>query len=531
MKKILITSLFLSFTGYLAFNQEPAGDRVISMQIDMAEDEPFTEAFKYADSACVKVIHMSFPWDEVEKDTNDWDFARIDTMFKQAASIPGLQIEMNLPPLNMGWKTVPADLASDSLNSARTLRRYKAYIDTVFNHLGNSELYTLNIGNEHGLYLLGQWPDTSRIVHFKAMHKEAAQYAKAKYAAKHSGADLPVGTTLTYAELVHSNTWWFMQKLNNALSDVISCNYYGIYDNGTVKDTGEVRADFDSLLNVYGGKGKDILITECGYPSSDSCNSSEEKQKYFVESVFSSWDKYKDDIKYISFFTLTDWTWEVASYITDAMAVHDSVKVSFRNYLHTLGWRNYDGSQKMSMHAIIDESKKRCFCPPLITPRVSTSQSIEKGDTAILIAQGGKAFSWSTSDINDTIFVRPNTTTTYYVTVSDVYQCSSEIDSVTITVTTSTSGIDKTTIKADKYGMKVYPNPPRNSFFTEFNPKNYHPWMVKVIDMKGNIMFLQKGFGEKKMKLEIHTRDYQPGVYAVILWIDNERFTKNIVIE
>lgn len=59
-------------------------------------------------------------------------------------------------------------------------------------------------------------------------------------------------------------------------------------------------------------------------------------------------------------------------------------------------------------------------------------RSICTGQSDTLVAEGGSMYSWSTGDTTASIVVTPDSTTTYYVTVSD--GCYSDTDTVTVTV-------------------------------------------------------------------------------------------------
>ena len=51
------------------------------------------------------------------------------------------------------------------------------------------------------------------------------------------------------------------------------------------------------------------------------------------------------------------------------------------------------------------------------------SDTICKGDTAVLIATGALYYTWSTLNTIDHIVVSPDTTTTYFVIGVDVFGC------------------------------------------------------------------------------------------------------------
>jgi len=76
---------------------------------------------------------------------------------------------------------------------------------------------------------------------------------------------------------------------------------------------------------------------------------------------------------------------------------------------------------------------------------VSDDVDICKGSTATIAASGGTKYLWSTGEVNDSIKVKPEATTEYYVTISNE-GCSAK-DSVTVKVVTNLvadAGIDTT---------------------------------------------------------------------------------------
>jgi len=88
---------------------------------------------------------------------------------------------------------------------------------------------------------------------------------------------------------------------------------------------------------------------------------------------------------------------------------------------------------------------------PVITLSANPSNAICKGDTVLLVATGGPAYSWSTGASTDSIPVNPVDTTTYSVTVTNSSNCS-VTDSITVAVipiAISNAGSDQLVCRTD----------------------------------------------------------------------------------
>ncbi len=70
---------------------------------------------------------------------------------------------------------------------------------------------------------------------------------------------------------------------------------------------------------------------------------------------------------------------------------------------------------------------------PLPPVYAGTDQAVCDGESAVLTATGGDSYEWSTTETTSTITVTPVSTTTYYVTATDVNGCTA-IDNVVVTV-------------------------------------------------------------------------------------------------
>lgn len=102
-----------------------------------------------------------------------------------------------------------------------------------------------------------------------------------------------------------------------------------------------------------------------------------------------------------------------------------------------------------------DTASATVFVNPLPNANAGNNQSVCQGDTVTLSASGSSNYLWNTGDSTSSITVYPNTTTTYYVTVSDTLNCSS-VDSVTVTINqipNATTSNDTTICQGDNINI------------------------------------------------------------------------------
>ncbi|MBI3192880.1 MAG: T9SS type A sorting domain-containing protein [Ignavibacteriae bacterium] len=324
----------LSFTivsvlfSYHTYCQLPLGDRVIGLSISNTENDRFDSAFIHALGAGATSFHLFFKWNDIE--TTPLTYSNV---YLPAANnffpLFHTKVSLVLAPINAFHKEVPADLQNLAFDDSLMIHRFKQLLDYVFTQIPDLELKALTIGNEHDAYL---GSDTMLVRQYKTFYDSVSTYARSL----RSG--LLIGTTLMYSGLTNIATRTLMQSLNEN-SDIVSLTYYGINGDFTVKDPSEIRADFDSLVSLF--PNTPIYIEECGYPSSDSCNSSEHKQEEFIQNVFAVWDALSNNIKYISFFQLTDWSFTAVDSFAIYYNLHD---IKFKEFLRTLGLRTYSGN-------------------------------------------------------------------------------------------------------------------------------------------------------------------------------------------
>ena len=358
MKKAIALVCF-AFTISNTYAQNPAGDRIMSFQVDMAENNNYDSAYNYALNACMQSIHHAFSWKAMEPEPGNisgqlFDLLDIVNIYHPAF---GINVELNIPVVNTVTREVPVDLESTPFSDSVMIARFKVLLDSIFSKIPDVELSLLTIGNESDIF----WgTDEAKYLDFKIFLDSVSVYAKSLYFDMH-GTELNIGTTLTHEGLVNPAISAYCQQLNSDV-DVVSVTYYGIDQTMMVIPPADVSAELGELVALYPDMNKPIYLAECGYPSSTTNGSSLELQRQFIENVFTAWDTYSDNIKYISFFKTTDWSQAEV----DTLAIYYGLEnnVVFKEFLRTLGLRTYpgDGSNKPAYEQLKCELAARDWC-------------------------------------------------------------------------------------------------------------------------------------------------------------------------
>lgn len=355
MKKTTFILSLLFLLSVSLFSQ----NRTIGFQPDMAENQNFDSAIYHAKEACAEFVHLSFDWNTVDTTYASYDSTGIAMIQLINLYFPyqNMKLELNIPVINTVKREVPADLETVPFDSSIMITRFKMLLDTLFHYMPNVELIALNIGNESDVY----WgTDTAAVYRFRTFLDSVQPYAKSLYYNIH-GEDLKVGTTICYGGLLDNNMKNIYQQLN-APNDLISLTYYPLLPGFQVASPTVVPAQFGDLVTLYPDTSQPIFFAECGYPSSAGCSSSEELQRQFIWNVFQAWDTYKDNIRWITFFSLTDWPAEMVDTLVQYYGLPSDS--GFWHYLASLGLREYpgNGTNKPAYDELRCQASFRNFC-------------------------------------------------------------------------------------------------------------------------------------------------------------------------
>jgi hypothetical protein len=352
---LLLLSLFTINTNA----QLPKGDRVLAWQVDVTQNDRLDSAITYAQVACMESIHYAFSWNLMEPTAGNFD----QTYLNNSLGISdayftalGIKLELNIPTMNTVVKEVPADLLSIDFDDPVMINRFKIILDTIFSRLPNLELSALNIGNESDIFM---GTDALQYNAYKTFLDSVVPYAKMLYFNIHNDS-LKVGTTLTHAGLINVTQAPLCHLLNSDL-DIVSTTYYPLNNDFTMKSPTVVNTDFSDLVTEYPDTAQPIYFVECGYSTSTVCNSTESLQSDFFINVFTAWDTYQNNIKYLTIYKTTDWSHT----FVDDLAIHfGTTDTIFKEYLRTLGVRTFpvNGMNKIAYETILCELNARGWC-------------------------------------------------------------------------------------------------------------------------------------------------------------------------
>lgn len=330
----------------LAGTSASKGDRILGIDVNPAGDGNFENAIQLARSAGMQTVGLSVNWDMIETTAGfytdpDGTLASANGYYPTVNT----KLAVYLRSVDTGSKPVPAYLKDIPYDDPRMAERYLQMIDWTLSKLKDVEIEFLSVGDEIDL-MIGENKDLYR--QFETFFKAVKPRIKAKWP------NLKVGFSATLYGLT-KNVPEELKRINKE-SDIVLVSYYPLNDDLSVKDPKIVNTDYDVLTQIY--PGRIIYIEQTGYPTSELLNSSEAKQREFVRETFKSWDRHRDQIKYVFFTWLHDLPQESINFYK---AYYGSSDKRFIEYLRTLGYRTVSGAgeDKEGFGAIQTEAKAR----------------------------------------------------------------------------------------------------------------------------------------------------------------------------
>lgn len=323
----------------------PKGDRMLSIDVNMAEDNDYDHAFRLAKEAGMQTVPLSINWKDIETSPGKYEDPGHVLQIANAYYPPAkTKVALYIRSVDTGSKPVPADLLNTPFTDPVTAERYLQMLHWVFSQIPDVDIEFLSVGDEMDLF----WDDQ------KEQYREWGVFFKAVRASlKAKRPDLKIGFTITLYGLTRGLADEF--KRINQESDVILVSYYPTDDKG-LREPAAVDSDYDALVKMY--PNRVIYIEQTGYPTSSLFGSSEAKQGEFIRETFRAWDKHREQIKYISFTWLHDLPQSALDFYTQYYGTSDE---SLLEFLRTLGFRTYTGKgeDKESFRAIKAEAKAR----------------------------------------------------------------------------------------------------------------------------------------------------------------------------
>ena len=306
---------------------------MLGIDVNEAQNGDFMAALSLAESVGMEVASLTVYWDELEtapgvyNPVPNWlEIANIFYPLQQ------MKLQLNVVPLDTIQNRMPADLRGRSWDDPLVISRFQDVLTYVFAQIPAVQLVSVSIGNEVDVAIAG---NTSVWEQYQRFFSATAAYARLL----RPGVQIGVKTTYDGAMVKAPAP---INRLNQS-SDVILITYYPLWSNYTVKHPSVVLPDWQALLKAF--PSKPIIFAEIGYPSSSTSQSSQAKQKAFVDRVFEAWDIYQDRIPLLMFVRLHDISDAEAAGLAADYGLSSARSVAF---LKTLGLRLYTGTDKLA---------------------------------------------------------------------------------------------------------------------------------------------------------------------------------------
>ena len=304
----------------------PRGSRIIGIHVQPPQDNDYNAAIAQAQSFGTSSVPFFATWASLETAPGVFDGALLATV--NAYYPPkGLLNSITIAPINTNIVEVPADLAGTAWDHPTMIARFNALQDFIFSQIPAVTLTAYCIGNEVDSTLTS----APAVAAYKTFYEAARAHALTLRPG------LKVGVTLTMNGLIGPSKALYASL--NAASDIVAVTYYPLNNDFTVKPPSQVAVDVDALMLQY--PTTPVFMKEIGYPSSATCNSSEELQRQFVVEVFNAWDRYADRIPLLYFFLLSEWS---QAQVDQLALYYGAATPPFKEFLKTLGLRTYPGA-------------------------------------------------------------------------------------------------------------------------------------------------------------------------------------------
>lgn len=324
----------------------PRGNRILGIAANEAQNGDFGAAFTLAKGAGMRATPLSVYWDDLEPAPGVYN-PSVNWLAIANAFYPpnATSVLLVVVPIDTVQNRMPADLHGLALDDPQVITRFQRLLDYIFTQIPALQLVALSIGNEVDVYF---GADATLWNEYTRFFAATAAYARLQ----RPGLQVGVKTTYNGAVVTAREQ---VGRLNQA-SDTVLVTYYPCYDNFTVKAPTLVPADFAALVSAF--PSKPIMLAELGYPSSLLLNSSQTKQKTFIDYVFKAWDTYHNRIQLILFERLHDLS---AAEAQAQASAYGPLTPQTAAFFETLGLRTYAGAgtAKAAFRALQTHTKAR----------------------------------------------------------------------------------------------------------------------------------------------------------------------------
>ncbi len=328
------------------------GSRTVGLAIGETPSVAYAMAYDQAIATGVRQVKVSFNWCELEPSVGNYDNTYLDIADSFYPLVQG-DITFVLRPLDGPGPCFPVGLAGRSFDDPLVIAAFDNFLIHLHGRINNinatGKLKWIHVGNEIDGPLASNataWAEWGVFYDAAKLRIEALW-----------GNAVTVSSIIKFSALTNPSIYTQYLNLLPRL-DAAVINYYPLKGDFTVEPLTVIPDDFNTMVSRISNKS--IILQECGLPSSPVNNSSELLQADFITEIFRVWDIHKNRIQIIDF----AWQYDVSEAQADQWVIEYGIsglpgENVFKYYLWTLGFLNYDSTEKLAWQRFKDELQKR----------------------------------------------------------------------------------------------------------------------------------------------------------------------------
>ncbi len=326
------------------------GARVVGMDIKEVPTVTFDTAYNAAIAIGVRETSVSLDWGILEPTVGNY----VDT-------IPDIinifyppqtgELTIIIRPLDTPGTRYPSDLIGN-FDDPAVITAFENFLIHLHSRLttlnASGKLKWIQVGNEIDADL---GADATKWAQWKVFFDAVKTKINSLWP------DVEVSSIIQFGAIQNQNILNQYLSLLPSLDNAV-ITYYPLESDFTIRPTNTVATDFDLMVSAI--PNKNIILQECGYPSSAINISSEAQQADFISEIFKAWDKH------ISRFSIIDFSWqydisdaEASQFVIDFGLSGTVNENEFKNYLSSIGLSNNNATEKLALQRLRDELQIR----------------------------------------------------------------------------------------------------------------------------------------------------------------------------
>jgi hypothetical protein len=286
----------------------------------------------------------NFTWSTLETSPGVYSLASLQNRLTSSSN-DGFTVYLGIQVINTVPKETPSDLLSVTWNDPTMKSRFHSLLDAIRPLLTSNVKY-LSIGNEVDSYFSSHPTEWTQYENF---YDDALAYVH------QTMPGIQVGVTTTFNGASGAAKANIAQL--NTMSDVWIFTYYPVGPGFVPKGPQSPGNDFATMLTLAGSHP--VVLQEVGYPTSSVLSSSEADQATFVTNVFQAWQTRSQQIPFLSYFDLHDFTSDFCASL--AQYYNNPNDSAFEAYLCSLGLRHSDGTPKTAWGSLTTAAAAQGF--------------------------------------------------------------------------------------------------------------------------------------------------------------------------